>query len=151
MTYISFLGIIFGISLTLIAIFSIIYVVITSKKSKNSTPNKEKRKTFGDIIIAITMVTAGIVITIISIESFTISTFYDDRNDVSNWVTLTVEIGVGIMIAVIILIYSRAREKEIAEGFSSRFDRFEDSMTDTMTQQQDIRTGTSQERYIDEI
>ena len=46
--------------------------------------------------------------------------FDNDTYDISNWVTLTVEIAIGFSIAVIILIYSRFKGKEDSEKIAKK-------------------------------
>jgi len=162
MTNIASLGIILGLSIFIIALSIIFFVTLKSKSSENTTEDEEKKKVILSVITVLTIVVAGILITMVSIEGFTDAEYLDKNHDVSNWITLTVEIGVGVVIAIIILIYSQSKNKITSQKFSNQIqqlggtsedsimDVFEGTIGDTMKYQTNTAIGTFQERHHDE-
>jgi len=103
-------GVILGFLLSLYILGSVIISSHLTKKptAEEVTKNKVTSK-MGLIIIPISF---GIVLTIFSVNLLTGAPL-KQGDDVSNWITLTVEIWVGIAIALVILIYSQFQSKRL--------------------------------------
>ncbi|MCH7560605.1 MAG: hypothetical protein IIC67_04415 [Thaumarchaeota archaeon] len=72
----------------------------------------ERQKIMDRIGILVISTSIGIVIVIIMVVASTEFNIIE-KNDISNWVTLIVEIGIGVIISMSILIYSRHHDDKI--------------------------------------
>jgi len=70
----------------------------------------------------------GLLFTIFSISSYTEFTIINGK-DISNWITLAVEIAIGITIAILILIYSQFREEKMTSELSGSIKKSTEEIT----------------------
>lgn len=101
-------GIIYAFLLFLFVMCSVIISSYILKK-----PSEEeiaKNKVVNRMGLVVIPVSFGIVLTMITVTIFTGAPLKQD-DDITNWTTLIVEIGIGITIALVILIYSQFQGK----------------------------------------
>jgi len=89
------------------------FYIIQNQNMKTNPINEIKRQILSILLLIIFTI---IIITILATYWLEIETIFFDKDngiyDISNWITLIVEIGIGFSIALIILIYSRFKGKE---------------------------------------
>lgn len=113
----------------LLVFYGILIVVIRDTlfqklKFKTDTIGKIRKQIFSIIFLIFIAVIVVIIFATYVLEAKMV--FFDnDTNDISNWVTLTVEIAIGFSIAVIILIYSQFKGKKDSEGIMAGIETLE--------------------------
>lgn len=102
--------VIFLITLGL-SLLSIYFLKKTDDHDQESNRIKTKMGIIGFIIFL------GLFFIIVSINNYTEFTIINN-NDISNWITISIEIAIGFTIAILIMIYSQFKGKEIAKDMT---------------------------------
>jgi len=110
---VSLINLVFLLFLTLLA--GVLYMRYFSKKP---TENEIALHRILYRMFWVVFFIVAAIIMIITYVSLTTEATIKTGNDVSNWITLTVEVGIGIIIAILIMIYSRFREEKMIGEFT---------------------------------
>ena len=130
MVNMSILGLVFGIIISFISIGMIIYIFYNSKK--RTFEENEWYKVKQKMGLVVLIVSGGIGLTIYLLNQF-FEAPLNQGEDVSNWITLTVEVGVGVVIASLILIYSQSKSKETEREIKKAMQESEKSIVGTLS------------------
>lgn len=134
----------FGFLLALYCILIVTprYTLFQNSNSKTDTIDKIQKQILSIIFLIFISI---IVVTIFATYVLEAKIVFFDNNthDISNWVTLTVEITIGFSIAVIILIYSRFKGKEDSKEIAEK------TVNETLEKTQGISISPTAHHHLD--
>lgn len=107
----------------------IVSLYILKKPTEEEIAKNKVVNRMGMIVIPVSF---AIVLTIVTVAIF-IGAPLKQGEDITNWVTLIVEIGIGITIALVILIYSQFQGKRSIKDLSKQLQATQDTLISTMS------------------